>query len=144
MSDPMKERAKMLGESPAFPVEYEYAGGKMYCNGATLRAYLVAHAPAEPWPEFTPTLNWGIERPSEKPIPNNGVARNKNTDQCLAEWRKDPCWDAEEEHPDYSEWIHAWHDYWDQSALRDSALKIARRIQWPAYWADRMLEELAK
>lgn len=84
--------------------------GRTLVIDATLRVYLVAHAPAEPWPEFSPTMSTTL--PELTPDTSDRGERRR-----IEELRR-------------LQWFNA----------RD----LARRIQWPAYWADRMLEELAE
>ena len=126
----------------AFPGESD----RQYHRGMTMLAYLIAHAPAEPWPEFMPK-HFDMKEPVEPilvPVGNDGKAPNEATKKALLNWKRDPCWEAGEEYPTYSFWVGGWCEYWKSLPLWREHVALRRRIEWPRYWAERMIEELAR
>lgn len=109
--------------------------------GMSLRDYFIAHAPAEPWPEFSPKMPDRPTAPPIHPVGNDGEAPTDEECVALDNWRIDPCWDPETEYPKYSYWIKSWDDYWRDSQQHQKNMILQRRIQWPAYWADTQLKE---
>ena len=95
-------------------------------GGMSLRDYFIAHAPAEPWPEFDPVMPTGrpLSMWAHEDAPDDGprfhCARAAELHyQCDGEFV------INEAKLEQSEW--------------DGERDLQRRIQWPAFWADAML-----
>ena len=134
---------------PAFPtgtqVEQNGATGETtvhqyLSDGMTLRDYFIAHAPADPWDWFSPSMPAKPTSPPEFPVGNNGERPVDDREaNALSQWVNDPVWDADIEHPAFSNWVKAWSSYWDASLEWKIEQKKQTAIQWPAYWADQMI-----
>lgn len=128
---------------PAFPIildTMEDLGSKRvwYKPGMSLRAYFIAHAPAEPWGWFHPIVE---AEPVEPPLEDDRVWKFNPEERSLAKnWRKDPCYDPPQRF--LRQFVEMWKDYWQR---RDEWCKHRgreRQIQWPAFWADQMIQQL--
>jgi hypothetical protein len=113
---------------PAFPAPeagQAHFGDPSAYIGMTLRDYFVAHAPAEPQPWFEPTMS--TECPPD-------------------DWRSE---DGEER---FTNMYEARRVYGDSIVNSNDDAQFAwkcerdkqRYLQWPAVWADAMLEERSK
>lgn len=136
---------------PAFPVLFVSQNNStgettMYQSegGATLRDYFAMHAPDEPQPWFVPDMPQPPVEPSGNPIGNNGEYPDDQTARNLLDWRRDPVWDVEDEHPTYSYWAQQWRDYWSAIDRHSTECARQRYIQWPYAWADEQLKERDK
>lgn len=131
----------------AFPHDSKFPGAK----GMTLRDYFIAHAPAEPQPWFEPVMQ--TERPVYKHIPypekpydltneEKGELEEVYDFVITASEVKQPrviahlkaCREVERQRDEANEAIKQW----DAEKLRQLY------IQWPAAWADAMLEQRNK
>lgn len=108
------------------------------------RDYFIAHAPATPWEWFQPAMKPKPTQPPFRAVDNNGNDADVQRLVTMDNWRRDPSWDVTEEFPQFSNWVGQWRDYWLAMGEYEKARKQQRDLQWPAFWADRMLEQRAK
>lgn len=116
---------------PAFP---SYDGAIL---GVTVRDYFVAHAPAEPWPDFYPAMSGRPEQPPSTPVGNEGDAPSAYELDRLHAWRMDdftPLPTSTKER--FSCWMDAVRAYRKAVGEYEKERERQRRIQWPEYWAD--------
>ena len=107
------------------------------------RTYLAAHAP-EPELWFKPDMPPRPTPPPHDPVGNDGQAATETEYlECLA-WRRDPCFDLADTLPHFSRWERSVRDFWQADRAWLTAQQRATRLQWPWYWADRMLEAASK
>lgn len=110
---------------PAFP---HTLPGHQIEKGMTLRDYFIAHAPAEPQPWFQAVM------PEPCPSYSSGAAPDHLRDEIKKYNSEDGC-------GGYSEEAEAWMK---NARIRYSAWVYEadkqRFLQWPAAWADAMLE----
>lgn len=107
---------------PAFPVQDM---SKYQVHGMTLRDYFIAHAPVEPQPWFIPVT---------PPRPVVGVW--VSSDGLRKYTSKEVAYDREQGffRPFNQDEIEAW--------LQD--FKKQKYTQWPAAWADEMIQQRSK
>ena len=117
---------------PAFPLDTNTEVQGITSEGMSLRDYYIAHAPAEPWPEFYPEL------PARPVLPNKFTMLNEAD-------RRD--WDNEILDDDETAGSDALRQFAAayRAALKaqnewEDSMRLQRRIQWPAYWADQMIK----
>lgn len=121
---------------PAYPTDALTMPGK----GMTLFEFYVAHAPAEPWPEFTPHV---LAQPPAPPAASHGSWGFTDRDAATADaWRADPHYDLSAGHPHFKAFEVRWLEYWDQKHAWDMAVALARRVQWPLWWSERVCAAL--
>ena len=105
-------------------------------EGMTLRDYFIAHAPAEPWPEFDPVM------PPKPVLPNKHTllsdADRKDWDDDRLDYDEEGCSDALKQF--CSDTVSARKAQEEWGADRN----LQRRLQWPAYWADQMIAQRNK
>lgn len=118
---------------PAFPAQLRGPNLTEWTErGMSLRDYFIAHAPADPWPEFEPVM------------PPRPVLPNKHTmlsDEDRRDWDNDRLEYDEEGCSEVLKQFAA--STWAAGKAQDewsSERNLQRRIQWPAYWADQMLK----
>lgn len=119
-------------------------GDKIASSQPSLRDYFAAHAPETPWPHFRPKVPPPPRKPMEDPIGNDGEAPTPDEERDLRGWYNDPVYDAEERHPTFSYWVKSWRDYWRACHDHEENVQIARRVQWPWFYADTMLAQRTK
>lgn len=125
---------------PAFPVLESNGEGRLFlCSaGMSLRDYFIANAPAEPQPWFAPEMP-----PQPRPRMEKPDDLTKEEREELAGWWD--CLSAKDMNQPRARVIaedwernkrehRAWQSEWEKQ----------RYIQWPAAWADAMLEQRAK
>lgn len=121
---------------PAFPFEEKNDDGSHYhgAPGMTLRDYFMAHAPAEPQSWFKPAM----------PAPPEAPSAPKNmTDEERHEWG------SVGEYSDYEGCTSprirayglAYKGWWKADHAWGLIQEKQRHIQWPAAWADEMLQQ---
>jgi hypothetical protein len=98
-------------------------------EGMSLRDYFIAHAPAEPHPWFSPIM------PTEKPQGYKWVG-DTYSDHHGKEYASAS--DAEKECGD-----NFYDALYDEKEVWQAEYNKRRYIQWPAAWADAMLEARA-
>ena len=120
---------------PAFPTYESNGDGHLYCSGPgmSLREYFIAHAPSEPQPWFQPNTP-----PSPvSPAYPDGMTDDEHTDFIgLSDWLdiKDLT------QPRVIKYAHEQKAYLKAVSQWNQMREKARYIQWPAAWADAMLE----
>jgi len=112
--------------------------------GMTLRAYLIAHAPTEPWSWFQPVAIAKPEAPKYADDPSWNLTPTQI--ETAKGWRNDPCYefDANREDSKLMAFVAAWRSYWRVTEDHNKLMKNQRDIQWPAFWADTMIEQMEK
>lgn len=105
---------------------------EMQLGGMSLRDYFIAHAPAEPWPEFDPVMRPRPELPNKFTMLSDADRRDWDNDRL--ECDEDRCSEALRQFAAATTAARAARDDW--AAERN----LKRRIQWPAYWADQMIK----
>lgn len=120
-------------------------------SGMTLRDYFIAHAPAEPQPWFEPVME--TECPVYKVIPypkkpDDLTNEEKMELEAVLDWM---IADSEVEHPRVIAHLKACREIDKQREDAQAVLRQwnankerQRYIQWPAAWADAMLEQRKK
>lgn len=107
-------------------------------EGMTLRAYFVAHAPAQPWSWFKPKIV--RQEPS---FPDNETlfqGLTKEQIEVVWEWWRHPYYDLGKKFPEYQKVHEAMRQYRaDRKAWEEEWLQQTD-IQWPAFWAEQMLK----
>ncbi len=96
-------------------------------RGMTLRDYFIAHAPAEPWPEFDPVMP--IDRPLSRWAYENAPADGPRFHSARAAEIHYQCSDE-----------YVINEAADEQNEWSSERNLQRRIQWPSYWADTQLK----
>lgn len=121
---------------PAFPTLDEH-GFNSGAPGMTLHDYFMAHAPVEPQRWFRPVVRQAPVRPASVSMLTEA---ERNELAGLGDWMS-----AEDcQQPRIKAYAllrrqyHKDKDEWDRLYLRESY------TQWPAAWADRMIEERNK
>lgn len=105
-------------------------------GGMSLRDYFIAHAPAEPQPWFTPTVPPRPVMPSWEHLPDGPLrdeARALHYEEII-----DP------QTPEGERWVESQREAYEAIEAWQRDKDRARYVQWPAAWADAMLEERAK
>jgi hypothetical protein len=111
---------------PAFPcLERGDSGVNLTAAGLTKREYFIAHAPAEPQPWFEPVM---LPRPSTNVWVSDDGARTYAS-RAVAEREEGECCGLLNQ-KELDEWTKDW--------------KKQLYVQWPAAWADAMIEESKK
>lgn len=115
---------------PAFPVRGACAENQF--NGMTLRDYFMAHAPAEPQPWFQPVMP-----PAPRVMKVHEIEDRQIRDEVLTadDAGADPETDAGMEFVRQRSEAQAQFDQWEAERRKQ------RYIQWPAAWADAMLDQ---
>lgn len=113
--------------------------GPVYFVAPTLRDYFAAHAPEQMWPHFKAAVPPRPEAPSAQPIGNDGQYPTDLEERNLTDWRRDAHWDIDEDLPNFSNWCAGWRAYWKAKQQWEDDQLIARREQWPWFYADAMM-----
>lgn len=118
---------------PAFPQQDDATGWE----GMTLRDYFIAHAPAEPQEWFEPVM-------PTRPAPVEVLQNLTQNERDQLEGWGDYYSTSEITEPRIKAYCEARDQYnaeqkaWNRLELRE------RYIQWPAAWADAMIEQRKK
>lgn len=100
-------------------------------DGVTLRDYFIAHAPAEPQPWFQPVM------PPKPSLP----CITELSDEDAKGWRAErPEFAPERCSPELLDFAERMQKSMNACADWDREQQRQRYIQWPAAWADAMLE----
>lgn len=105
--------------------------------GMTLRAYFIAHAPAEPQPWFRPAV---YDQPR---LPDKFALLNADQRRELANFDNDGL-DEEAVSAPVRVFIKRRHEAKKSLFEWEKAHAKARCVQWPAAWADAMIAEMER
>jgi hypothetical protein len=123
--------AKIDDGGQAFPGHWDHGGGQIESwTGMSLRAYFMAHAPAEPQTWFRPAVIANL--------PPRPVAVENMTEAEANEMRgwDDYIFTAELTQPRVREYALAHDAYTKAASLLAQETERQRYLQWPAAWAD--------
>jgi len=131
--------SKIETGGPAFPVDNVIArddighlvGTEISSGGMTLRDYFMAHAPEKPQDWFIP------EMPPCPVVPSIKAVRNPA-------WRVDlelqESWNSDSRSFEAQKWFQEQHAAMDAQSEWQKEFRKHLCVQWPAAWADAMLE----
>ena len=130
----------MNKDTPAFPADG--------VPGMTLRAYLVAHAPAEPQAWFQPVIET-VEDPESFalgswPAKLIEAAVNNNWPKEQIDEQIDMRTMDDQSHADVARRVFEAINALRRRKLILEGIERERYLQWPLAWADAMLEKLAE
>lgn len=126
--------SKIETGGPAFPTENgRQVGHSVYhYEGMTLRDYFMAHAPEKPQDWFIP------EMPPCPVVPSIKAVRNPA-------WRVDlelqESWHSDSRSFEAQKWFQEQHAAMDAQSEWQKEFRKQLCVQWPAAWADAMLEQ---
>lgn len=124
---------------PAFPTDHSHFDGcavPKESGGMTLRDYFIAHAPAEPQSWFEPSMEPRPALPSRDELSDDDRAHYSRYEEC------EP--DDFHDRPALRGWLQRREAALARAEQWDAERKRLRYVQWPAAWADAMLEERVK